>query len=172
MCKSLKKDKEFKWTDVCTKSWEWMKASMTCSLILIVFNWKFKFHVHINISNFVLGDMLGQNLDNTIDKPIYYANRLMNNAEINYITIEKEALAMIYAIEKFRHYLHGNNFVFYVDYQALLYLVNKPVVTSQIARWFLLLQEFDFKVVYKPSRIHFVLDHLSQIGHGELTTGV
>jgi hypothetical protein len=54
----------------------------------------------------------------------------------------------------------------------LLYLVNKPVVTCQIARWLLLLQEFHFKVVYKPSRIHFVLYHLPQIGHGELTTWV
>jgi hypothetical protein len=74
--------------------------------------------------------MLGQNLDNTIEKPIYYANRLMNNAKKNYTTIKKEALAMIYVVKNFRHYLLGNNFVFYVDHQTLLYLVNKPVVTS------------------------------------------
>jgi hypothetical protein len=93
--------------------------------------------------------MLGQNLDNTIDKLIYYANRLMNSVEKNYTTTKKEALAMIYDVKKFRHYLLGNSFVFYVDHQALLYLVNKPRVTCQIARWLLLLQEFDFKVVYK-----------------------
>ncbi len=46
------------------------------------------------------------------------------------------------------------------------------MVTSQIAIWLLLLQEFDYKVVYKPNRIHFVPDHLSQIGHGELITKV
>jgi hypothetical protein len=60
----------------------------------------------------------------------------------------------------------------YVDHQTLLYLVNKPMVTSQIAIWLLLLQEFDFKVVHKPSRIHFVRDHLSQTGHGESITRV
>jgi hypothetical protein len=42
-------------------------------------------------------------------------------------------------------------FFFYVDHQALLYLINKPMVTCQIVRWLLLIQEFDFKVVYKPS---------------------
>jgi len=126
-----------------------MNASMTSLLILIVPNWKFEFHVHIDTSNFVLGVMLGQNLDNTIDKLIYYANRLMNSVEKNYTTTKKEALAMIYDVKKFRHYLLGNNFVFYVDHQALLYLVNKPRVTCQIARWLLLLQEFEFKVVYK-----------------------
>jgi len=155
----LKKDEEFKWMDACAKSWEWMKSSMTCLLVLIVPNWNFEFHVHTNVSNFALAVMLGQNLDNTIDKPIFYASRLMNSAKKNYITIEKEALAMIYVVKKFKHYLLHNNFVFYVDHQALLYLVNKPLVTSRIAKWLLLLQEFDFKMVYKLGQIHFVLDH-------------
>jgi hypothetical protein len=57
-----------------------MKASMTCLPMLMVPNWKIKFHVHIDTSNFALGVMLGQNLNNTIDKPMYYASRLMNNA--------------------------------------------------------------------------------------------
>ncbi len=49
-----------------------------------------EFHVHINASNFALGVMMGQNLDNTIDKPIYYANKLMNNVERNYSTIKRK----------------------------------------------------------------------------------
>jgi hypothetical protein len=151
MCKLLKKDEEFKWMDACAKSWEWMKASMTCLPILIIPNWNFKFHVHTDVSIFALRIMLRQNLDNTIEKPIYYAIRLMNNAKKNNIAIDKEALEVIYAIKKFRHYLLGNSFVFYVDHQTLLYLVNKPMVIGQIAIWLLLLQEFDFKVVYKPS---------------------
>jgi hypothetical protein len=65
--------------------------------------------------------MLGKNLDNTINKPIYYANTLMNSVEKNYTTIEKEALVMIYVVKQFRHYPLGNNFVFYVDHRALLY---------------------------------------------------
>jgi hypothetical protein len=60
-----------------------------------------EFHVHIDASNFALGVMLGQNLDNTIDKLIYYANRLMNNVEKNYSTIKKEVLAMIYVVDFF-----------------------------------------------------------------------
>jgi hypothetical protein len=62
------------------KSWEWMKASMTCLPILIVPDWKLEFHVHIDALNFAFGAMLNQNLDKSIDKPIYYATRLMNYA--------------------------------------------------------------------------------------------
>ncbi len=91
---------------------------MTCLCALIVPNWKLEFHVHIDASNFALGAMLSENPNKTIDKPIYYASRLMNNVEKNYTTTKKEALAMIYAMKKFMHYLLGNNFIFFMDHQA------------------------------------------------------
>jgi hypothetical protein len=74
--------------------------------------------------------MLAQNPNNTIDKPIYYPNQLMTRAEKNYSTTKKEALVMIYVLKKIRHYLLGNNFKFFIDHQALIYLINKPIVTK------------------------------------------
>jgi hypothetical protein len=50
----------------------------------------------------------------------------MNNVEKNYSTIKREALALVFALHKFKHYLLGNKFVFYVDHMALAYLINKP----------------------------------------------
>ncbi len=89
MCKLLKKDGELKWIETCNKSWEWMKASMTCLLVLMVPNWKIEFHLHTNASNLALAVMLGQNPNNTIDKPIYYASKLMNNAEKSYTQLKR-----------------------------------------------------------------------------------
>jgi len=68
--------------------------------------------VHIDASNFAIGVMLGQNPDNTIDRPIYCASRLMNREEKNHTTTEKEALTMIYVMKKSKHYLLGNSFIF------------------------------------------------------------
>jgi hypothetical protein len=79
---------------------------------------------------------------------------------------------MIYVVNKFKHYLLQNNFTFFVDHQVLLYLVNKPIITGQIIRWLLSLQEFDFKIIFKPCWVHFLLDQLSIINHGELAIGV
>ncbi len=59
--------------------------------------------------------MLEQNLDITIDTPIYYFNKLMNNKEYNYTTIEKEALAIIYVVKNLCIILLGNNFIFSMD---------------------------------------------------------
>jgi hypothetical protein len=67
---------------------------------------------------------------------------------------------MVYALHKLRHYLLGNKFIFYVDHMALLYLVQKPQVFRKIARWLLFFLEYDFSVIYKPGKSHFVVDSL------------
>ncbi len=73
-------DEIFLWRKACSKSWEWMKASMTCIHVLIVRDQKLEFHVHMDASNFALGAMLSQNPNKIIDRPIYYASKLMNIA--------------------------------------------------------------------------------------------
>jgi hypothetical protein len=55
-----------------------------------------------------------------------YVTRILNRAEQNYGTTKRKALAMVFVLHKFRHYLLGNKFVFYVNHKALVYLVNKP----------------------------------------------
>jgi hypothetical protein len=70
---------------------------------------------------------------------------------------------MVFSLHKFKYYLLGNKFVFYVNHKALDYLVNKPHVSGIILRWLLLFLEYDFIVVYKPSRSHVVVDALSRL---------
>jgi hypothetical protein len=77
--------------------------------------------------------------------------------------MKREVLVMIFALHKFRHYLLGNKFVFYVDHMALVYLVNKPYVSRRITIWLLLFLKYDFTVVYKLGRIHVVTYALSKL---------
>ncbi len=126
-------------------------------------NWELEFHVHTHASQLVVGAILTHNLIGKFDQPIMYAFRLLNSAERNYITIEREAMVMVHALHTFKHYLLGNKFVFYVDHMALVYLVNKSQVSSKIAKWSLLFLEYehDFKIVYKLGRSHLMVDPLS-----------
>ncbi len=68
---------------------------------------------------------------------------------------------MVYAFHKFLHHLLSNKFIFYVDHMALLYMVWKPQVLEQIAQWLFLFLEYDFSIIYKPKRSHFVVNALS-----------
>ncbi len=70
---------------------------------------------------------------------------------------------MVFALHKFKHYLLGNKFVFYINHMALVYLVNKPQVSRRIARWLLLFLEYDFIVVYKLNKSHVIVDALSRL---------
>jgi len=56
---------------------------------------------------------------------IYYANKVLNDAQINYATTEKELLAIVYALEKFQSYLVGSKIVIYTDHAAIKYLLRK-----------------------------------------------
>jgi hypothetical protein len=85
-----------------------------------------EFHFHIDSSLLVVGAMLSQNVTGKSDQPIMYAYRLLSSVEQNYNTTQKDVLAMVFSLHKFRHYLLGNKFVFYVDHTVLVYLVNKP----------------------------------------------
>ena len=105
--------------------------------------------MHVDVSGLTLGAILAQH-EKDIDFPVYFASRRFSQAEKAYTTTEREALGMVFAVQKLKHYLLGNFFVFYVDHQALLHLINKVVIQGRLFRWMLLLQEFKFKVIHKP----------------------
>ena len=72
----------------------------------------------------------------------------------------------------FRHYLLGKKFTFHVEYSALLYLVSKQELTGKLARWTLLLQEFEFDILHRPGVQHAIADYLSRLDSGEDGTRV
>ena len=74
---------------------------------------------------------------------------MLKPADKNYSVVTKrEALGMIFALDKLRHYLLGHKIIFHVDHQALVFLVIKPKLEGRLARWMLLLQEFDYIVIH------------------------
>jgi hypothetical protein len=102
-----------------------------------------------------------------MDHPIYFARRNIFQAEHNYTTTKREGLAMIYALQKFIHYLLGSYFKFFTDHSALKYLVNKPILEGRICRWLLVFQEFSFEIIVKLGRCIVGPNHLSRLESGE-----
>jgi len=84
----------------------------------------------------------------------------LNDAHVNYATTEKEILAIVYALVKFRSYLVGSKVIIYTDHSAIQYLLNKADSKPQLIRWVLLLQEFDLVIRDKKGSENVVADHL------------
>jgi hypothetical protein len=127
------------WEPTCEEAFISLKEKLSTAPVLVPPNWDLPFHVYVDASNIALGCVLSQKDTRNLDHPIYFASRQLIAAEKNYTTTEREALAMNFAIQKFRHYLLGYPFVFYVDHDALKYLINKPDLSGRLARWVLLL---------------------------------
>nr|GEW98931.1 reverse transcriptase domain-containing protein [Tanacetum cinerariifolium] len=120
------------------------------------------FELMCDASYFAVGAVLGQRIEKHF-RPIHYASKMMNEAETNYTTIEKEMLAVVYAFEKFRSYLIMNKSIVYTDHSALKYLFAKKDAKARLLRWILLLQEFDFKVVDTKGAENYAVDHISRL---------
>ncbi len=83
---------------------------------------------------------------------------------------EKELLVVVYALNKFWHYITSYPIFVHTNHATVKYLMNKPTITGRLARWLLFLQEFDITIVEKPRRANVVADYLSRIHHDKNDT--
>ena len=71
---------------------------------------------------------------------------MLNDAQLNYATTEKELFVVVFAFDKFRSYLIGNKVIVFTDHSAIKYLMTKKDKKLRLIRWVLLLQEFDVEI--------------------------
>lgn len=84
--------------------------------------------------------------------------------------LQREFLAVIFAINKFKHYITGYELFVHIDHSAIKYLMKKPLISSRVTRWLLLLQEFNITIVDRPEKSNVVADFLSRLDNpGEAT---
>ena len=102
-------------------------------------NWQLPFEVMCVASDLAIGAVLEQR-DERKPYVVYYASKTLNEAPRNYITTEKDLLAVVYALDKFRSYLVGSNIIIFTDHSALKYLLTKQNAKARLIRWVLLLQ--------------------------------
>jgi hypothetical protein len=172
MEKMLIKDTKFQWSEECQHGLDTLKEKMVTAPILVFPDWEKTFHVHEDALAISLGAILAQPGEGHLDHLIASARRKLSDSEHNYNMTEREGLAMVYAMQKFRHYLLGKHFNMFIDHSALKYLVNKPVLGGRICRWLLLFQEVDFEVIVKPGKLNAGPDHLSRVTNGEEPTNL
>ncbi|BBG92848.1 transposable element gene [Prunus dulcis] len=162
LCTLLAKDTPFNFDKACLEAFNKLKALLTSAPIIAAPNWDLPFELMCDASDYAVGAVLGQRKDK-LPHVIYYASRTLNDAQLNYATTEKELLAVVFALEKFRSYLVGAKIIVYTDHAALKYLLSKKDAKPRLIRWVLLLQEFDLEIQDKKGSENVVADHLSRL---------
>ncbi|KAM2449536.1 hypothetical protein PS1_019631 [Malus domestica] len=166
LCRLLQKDVTFDFNEECEKAFKHLKEMLTSAPIIRPPDWSIPFELMCDASDYALGAVLGQRKDKQ-PHVIYYASRTLNNAQLNYSTTEKELLAVVFALDKFRSYLLGTKVIIYTDHAALKYLLTKKEAKPRLIRWMLLLQEFDIEIRDKKGSENVVADHLSRLVYEE-----
>ena len=140
--KLLEKDAKFIWDADFQKCFEELKAYLTTAPIVRAPNWQLPFEVMCDASDMAIGAVLRQR-EGGNPYVVYYASKTLNETQRNYTTTEKDLLAVVYALQKFRDYLVGSDIIIFTDHSALKYLLTKQNAKARLIRWVLLLQELN-----------------------------
>lgn len=157
----------FNWSSECERSFQLLKEKLLSEPILKYPNFDKPFKIVVDASNYACGGILSQQYDG-IDMPITYISKSFKKGELNKPPIEKELLAVHFAITQLRPYLYGRHFTVNSDHKPLIYLYNLKNPSSRLSRIRLDLEEYDFEIQYIRGRDNVVADALSRISIKDL----
>ena len=144
------------------------KNTLMNSKALVHFNPSLPLVVVADSSSYGIGAVLCHLIDG-VERPICFASRTLTSAEHNYAQLEKEALAIVFALRKFHYYLWGqNNFTVVTDHKPLLGIFSPdkmipPMSSGRIQRWSLLLQAYKFTLRHRSGTLLGTADALSRL---------
>ena len=149
----------FEWTGECQDAFNSLKRKLTQAPILAYPSF------HQSASPFVLQtDASAVGLGAVLEQDghvIAYASRTLNKAEQKYSVIQKECLAVVFALKQFRHYLLGRPFRLITDHEPLQWL-SAQKMEGMLSRWALAMQEFCFTIEYRKGSLNSNADALSR----------
>ncbi len=161
---SIKETVVFEWKEEQQRAFKSLQKALTTAPILIAPDWQREFILQTDASDYGLGAVLCQEI-NGDERVIAYASKSLNKAQKNYMTSDKECLAIIYGVKNFRTYLIGRKFTLYTDHAALQFLQTMKLnrdLSGRLSRYQMFLQEFVFDIKYKKGTSNDNADALSR----------
>jgi hypothetical protein len=153
---------KFEWTEECQKSFEKLRDALTSAPVLTIADPNKHYILHTDASDFAMGAILMQEDANGDLHVIAYASKTFNDAQKNYDTTDREALAVVWALEHFNTYCEGHKYTLLTDHQALSYIKSNKNEKKRIHRLALKLANYDVQLYYKPGKENHMADLLSR----------
>ncbi|XP_070677927.1 uncharacterized protein [Malus domestica] len=146
----MKKDVPFVWDEACHNAFESIKKYLSSPPVLGAPVPGKPLILYIAAQESSIGALLAQENESQKERALYYLSRTLTGAELNYSPIEKMCLALVFAIQKLRHYMHAYTIHLVAKADPVKYIMSKPVLTGRLAKWALLLNQYE--IIYVPAK--------------------
>ena len=155
----LQEKTEWLWTREADEAVKGIKKAVSSTPVLKYFDETKRVTIQCDASSTGLGAVLLQG-----GQPVTYASRTLSAAEQNYAQIEKELLAVLFALEKFDQYVYGRHVDVDSDHKPLQIITAKPILTApkRLQRMLLRLQRYEYTVHFRPGKEMYIADALSR----------
>ena len=147
----LRKNQPIVWNDDCKRAFEKIKECLLSPPVLVPPIPGHPLLLYLSVSDIALGCMLAQLDDSGKEQAIYYLSKRMLEYECRYIMIECLYLALVWDTRRLRHYVTEYSILLVSQLDPLRYLFDRPVMTSKLMRWLILLTKFDIQYVTQKS---------------------
>ena len=164
----LSKQSKWLWGIQQEKAFALTKNALQADSLLVHFDPAKPLLLACDASQYGVGAVLSHQMSDDQERPIAFASRTLSPAEKKYSQLEKEALAIIFAVKKFHNYIYGTTFTIQSDHQPLSFLFSEhkgiPVMaSSRIQRWALTLAGYWYTIRYKAGKMLNNADALSRL---------
>ena len=165
-----KKNARFRWSDEAQAAFDFLKSSLLQAPILAFPDISKPFKLYTDASQYVMGAVLMQEYDGA-NRVIQYVSHQFSEQKQKWPTIEREAFAIVYSLEKLRPILIGTDVTVYTDHKPLKHLFTSEMKNPRIQRWAIILGEYACKIEYISDPKNAAADMLSRL-HNTFLAGV
>ena len=164
----MQANQKWKWSEDCEIAFTKLKEQLCSKPVLIHYDPSLPLKLACDTSQYGVGAVIAHMLPSGEEKPIAYRSRTLSKTEQNYAQVEKEALAIIFGIQKFHQYIYGRKFLLITDHKPLTTILSPKaglpaLAAARLQRWAIMLSAYQYDIEFRPTHKHGNADCLSRL---------
>ena len=157
---------KFRWSEECQLAFDRLKQILSELPLLCFPDRRLPYKLYTDASDKCIGACLTQTIveeGQDLERPLYYLSHRLSDTQTRWSTIEIEAYAIYYSLQKLDHYLHNAEFTIFCDHKPLKYLLESPMQNKKVSFWALSIAGYNCKIEYLAGTKNSVANLLSRV---------